>query len=199
MTRRVRVGLTGGIASGKTAVSDLLQAHGAVIIDSDVLAREVVAPGSPGLGQVVQRFGRDILHQADGSLDRAALGKIVFADPAARQDLEKIIHPAVRSRAAELEAAAPVDAVVVQVIPLLVETGQSDHFDVLVVVDVDPTLQLRRVMERGGLSEDEASSRIAAQASRDERLAVADVVIKNSGTRADLAARVDEVWQSLAR
>ena len=133
---RVRVGLTGGIASGKSLVAEELAARGAVIIDADVLAREVVEPGTDGLAAVVERFGAGVL--TAGRLDRARLGQIVFADPEARRDLERIVHPAVRARAAELERSAPSDAVVVHVIPLLVETGQQDRFDVVVVVDVDP-------------------------------------------------------------
>ncbi|GAA2101191.1 dephospho-CoA kinase [Microlunatus panaciterrae] len=191
----LRVGLTGGIASGKTAVSELLHRHGAVIIDADLLAREVVAPGTPGLAAVVERFGPAVL--ADGALDRAALGKIIFSDAAARRDLEKIIHPAVRHRAAELERQAPVDAVVVHVIPLLVETGQQDGFDLVVVVDVDPEVQLARLLERGGLSAEQAGARIAAQASRQQRLAVADVVIDNNGSPSRLERRVAELWASL--
>ena len=190
------VGLTGGIASGKSAVADLLAAKGAVIIDADVLAREVVEPGTPGLAAVVQRFGTDVL-TADGALDRATLGQVVFADPAARRDLEAIVHPAVRRRAAELTAAADADAVVVQVIPLLVETGQTDAFDAVVVVDVDPDTQVARVMARNGLAEAEARQRLAAQAGRVERLVAADLVVDNSGTLEDLAAEVDLLWQAL--
>ena len=159
----LRVGLTGGIASGKTAVANLLGVHGAVVIDADVLAREVVEPGTPGLTAVVDRFGSAVLTE-DGLLDRPALGRIVFADEAARRDLEAIVHPAVRARAAAIEAAAAADAVVVHVIPLLVETGQQDDFDVLVVVDVDPELQLTRLQQRTGLDPAAARARVAAQA-----------------------------------
>src|SRR5215218_3743603 len=127
----LRVGLTGGIASGKSAVADELAAHGAVVVDADVLAREVVEPGTPGLAAVVERFGPSVLAE-DGRLDRAGLGRLVFADGAARRDLERIIHPAVRARAAEIEQQAAADAVVVQVIPLLVETGQAKDFDLCV-------------------------------------------------------------------
>lgn len=194
------VGLTGGIASGKSAVADLLAAHGAVIVDADVLAREVVAPGTPGLAEVVERFGPSVLAPSDddrpAELDRAALGAIVFADPDARRDLEAIVHPRVRARAAEMTAAAPDDAVVVQVIPLLVETGQSAAFDVVVVVDVDPAVQLARLMARNGLTEAEAQARIDAQATREQRLAVADEVLDNSGTPEQLTRAVDELWGS---
>ena len=187
------VGLTGGIGSGKSLVAELLAAHGATIIDADVLAREAVAPGMPGLAAVRERFGAGVL-RPDGSLDRAALGRIVFGDPIARRDLEAIIHPAVRARAAALAAAAPEGAVVVQVIPLLVETGQQGHFDQVVVVDVEPEVQLSRIVRRDGLSEAEARARLRAQASREARLAAAHVVLRNNGNRDDLAAAVDRLW-----
>lgn len=189
----LRVGLTGGIASGKTSVADQLAARGAVVIDSDVLAREVVEPGTPGLVAIVQRFGEEVL--TGGRLDRARLGALVFADPAARHDLESIVHPAVRARAAELERQAPADAVVVHVIPLLVETGQARDFDVLVVVDLDPAAQLERLRNRNGLSVEEARSRMVAQASRLERLAVADHVLENDGPPEDLARQVGQLWE----
>jgi dephospho-CoA kinase len=192
----VTIGLTGGIASGKSAVAEELRRRGAVIIDSDVLAREVVAPGTPGLAAVVERFGAGVLHP-DGTLDRAALGRIVFADPVARADLEAIVHPAVRARAAELAAAAPPDALVVQVIPLLVETGQAGAFDAVVVVDADPETQVARLLARDGLDRDAALARLAAQASRAERLAAADHVVANDGSRADLIRAVDELWRVL--
>ncbi|MCE1173421.1 MAG: dephospho-CoA kinase [Propionibacteriales bacterium] len=188
-----QIGLTGGIASGKSAVAERLAELGAVIIDSDVLAREVVQPGTSGLAAVVDRFGAGVL-AADGSLDRPALGAIVFADPQARASLEAIIHPAVRARAAELSATAPAGAVVVQVIPLLVEAGLADGFDQVVVVDVDPDLQLERLQRRNGYSREEAAARVAAQAPRDVRLAQADVVIENNGTLPELYAQVDRFW-----
>jgi dephospho-CoA kinase len=191
----LRVALTGGIASGKTIVSDRLRELGAVVVDADLLAREVVAPGTAGLSAVVDRFGASVL--ADGALDRAALGKVVFADPEARRDLERIIHPAVRTRAAQLEQAAPADAVVVQVIPLLVETGQQHDFDVVVVVDVDHATQLERLRTRNSLSAAEAESRLGAQASREQRLAAADIVLENSGTVAELQRDVDDLWPRL--
>lgn len=191
------VGLTGGIASGKTAVADLLAERGAVIVDADVLAREVVEPGTPALAAIEERFGCDVL-RADGTLDRPALGRIVFSDAAARADLNAIVHPAVRRRAAELTAAAPKGSVVVQVIPLLVETGQQASFDLLVVVDVAPAVQLERLVRRDGLSMSDARARVAAQASREARLAAADVVIDNSGGPADLIPQVDALWERLA-
>lgn len=191
----LRVALTGGIASGKTAVADRLAVHGAVIIDSDLLAREAVEPGTPGLAAVASRFGTAVLR--DGRLDRAALGRIVFSDPQARADLEAIVHPEVRRRAAERERAAPSDAVVVHVIPLLVETGQQADYDLVVVVDLEAPIQRRRLRERDGLSGLEASARMAAQAPRDQRLAAADVVVDNSGEPAELVVQTDDLWRRL--
>ncbi len=191
----LRVALTGGIGSGKTAVSDLLAELGAVVIDSDVLAREVVAPGTAGLAQVVEEFGDEVLAE-DGSLDRAALAREVFADDQARRRLESIIHPLVRARAAEIERTAPAGSVVVHVIPLLVETGQQGKFDRVLVVDVPESLQVERLTARGVTVED-ATARIRAQASRADRLAAADVVIDNSGTPDDLAYRVRQLWADL--
>lgn len=192
----LRVGLTGGIASGKTAVSDLLSDHGAVVIDADLLAREVVEPGTPGLAAIIERFGDDILTE-DGRLDRAALGRLVFADVGARRDLEAIIHPAVRARSAAIEAAAEEGAVVVHVIPLLVETGQQDAFDVVVVVDVDGARQLDRLRRRDGLDPAAAGARIAAQSARQERLAAADVVIDNNADAEVLRRQIDRLWVDL--
>ncbi|MFZ0529989.1 MAG: dephospho-CoA kinase [Propionicimonas sp.] len=190
------IGLTGGIASGKSAVAELLAAHGAVVIDADLLARDVVEPGTLGLERVVQRFGRGVL-LPDGRLDRAGLGAIVFADPSARRDLEAIIHPAVRARAAALTASAPPGSVVVQMIPLLVETGQQGNFDLVLVVDVDPGTQRERLRRRDGLTEAEAEARLRAQATRAERLAAADVVIDNDAGLSELADRVDRFWAEM--
>lgn len=192
----LRVGLTGGIGSGKSAVSSRLAERGAVVIDSDVLAREVVAKGTDGLAEVVEAFGDDVL-TADGELDRPAVGRIVFGDEAARRKLEAIIHPRVRARAAEIEAAAPADAVVVHDIPLLVETGQADRFDVVLVVDTPVDVQLERLTTQRGMTETEAKQRIASQASREDRLAAADLVVDNSGTLEDLDRRIGEVWAGL--
>lgn len=192
----VRVGLTGGIASGKSMVADELAALGAVVIDSDVLAREVVEPGTPGLAAVVERFGPQVL--SEGRLDRARLGTIVFADPAARRDLERIIHPAVRAAAADREQQAPPGAVVVHVIPLLVETGQARDFDLLVVVDVDHGTQVDRLRTRNGFDVEEAESRIAAQADRGQRNAVADVVLDNRGSVAQLRKQIVDLWSELS-
>jgi dephospho-CoA kinase len=191
----LRVGLTGGIASGKSLVADELARYGAMVIDADVLAREVVEPGTPGLAAIEERFGAAVL--TDGRLDRGALGKIIFSDPEARRDLERIIHPAVRARAAELEQAAADDATVIHVIPLLVETGQQNGFDVVVVVDVDQEIQVRRLLDRNGLTSDEARARIAAQAGREARLAAADHVLHNDGTVTQLKDQIADLWDEL--
>lgn len=193
----MRIGLTGGIASGKSTVARELERLGAVIIDADVLARDVVALGTEGLKAVVARFGDAVL-AADGSLDRRALAGIVFADLQARADLNAIIHPRVRERAAELEAAAPAGAVVVHVIPLLVETGQQDDFDAVVVVDTTVEEQLRRLTRRDSLTQTEAEQRVAAQASREERLDAATHVIDSSGPVRETMRQVYELWRSLS-
>jgi dephospho-CoA kinase len=190
------VGLTGGIGAGKSAVSSRLAARGAIVIDSDVLAREVVAKETEGLAQVVAAFGPEVL-TADGEMDRPAVGRIVFGDAAARKRLEAVIHPRVRARAAEIEASAPDDAIVVHDIPLLVETGQADKFDVVLVVDVPADVQLERLTQQRKMAADEAEQRIASQATREQRLAVADIVVDNSGTLAELETRLDEVWATL--
>lgn len=192
----LRVGLTGGIGSGKSAVAALLAGHGAVIIDADLLSRQAVEPGTPGLAQVVGEFGPEVLNP-DGSLNRAALGEIVFADPDARGRLNAIVHPRVRELAVAAEQVAGPDAIVVHVIPLLVETGQAGDFDLVVVVDVDPDVQRRRVTARDGLSQAQAQARIDAQASREQRLAAADLVIDNSGTPQALVRRVSGLWERL--
>jgi dephospho-CoA kinase len=194
----VRVGLTGGIASGKSTVAELLVQLGAVLIDGDALAREVVARGTPGLAQVIEEFGEELL-TAEGDLDRAALGRIVFADEASRRRLEEITHPLIFKRYAELEAAAPPDAVVVHDIPLLAESGRADTFDEVIVVDVPAELQVERMMRDRGWSREDAESRIAAQATREDRLAIATYVIDNSGSLEELRARVEEVYAELSR
>ena len=193
----MRIGLTGGIASGKSTVARKLEQLGAFTIDADVLARDVVALGTEGLKAVVARFGNSVL-AADGSLDRSALARVIFADPQARADLNAIIHPLVRERAAELEAAAPAGAVVVHVIPLLVETGQQGDFDAVVVVDTTVEEQLRRLTRRDGLTQTEAEQRVAAQASREERLDAATHVIDSSGPVRETMRQVDELWRSLS-
>ena len=194
------IGLTGGIAAGKSVAARRLAELGAVVIDSDVLAREAVAPGSAGLDAVVDEFGRGVL-AGDGSLDRAALASIVFADDAARARLDGIVHPIVRRLSAEREAASATTdhgAVVVHDIPLLVETGQADAFHVLVVVHTPAVLRVERLVRLRGMDRAEAEARVSAQASDDERLAVADVVLDGAGSDDDLRAQVDELWDRLA-
>jgi dephospho-CoA kinase len=192
----MRVALTGGIGSGKTTVSDFLAELGAVVIDADVLSREVVAAGTPGLAEIVVAFGPDVL-TPEGELDRPAMGARVFGDDAARQRLESIIHPRVRARAAEIEAAAPPDAVVVHVIPLLVETGQGAAFDEVVVVDVPPAVQSQRLERDRGMTSEQVAARVAAQATREERLAAATQVVVNAGTPAQLREAVEKLWTRL--
>lgn len=192
----LHVGLTGGIASGKSAVSSRLAEHGALVIDADLLAREVLMPGSEGLAEVAETFGPEVLDQ-DGALDRPALGRIVFDDPAARERLNAIVHPRVRERARTLRDAASPGSVVVEDIPLLVETGQQGRFDVVVVVQAPEQERIGRLVEGRDTTEEEARSRIAAQASDVERAEVADVVLENSGALEDLHRRVDELWDRL--
>ncbi len=192
----MRVGLTGGVASGKSTVSAILAQLGAVVIDADLLAREVVAPGTEGLAAVVEEFGPDVLGP-DGGLDRPRLGALVFADPERRRALESIIHPRVRARAAEIAAAAPAGAVVVHDIPLLAETGQAASFEAVVVVDVPVKVQVDRMVRVRGMSEADARARIAAQADRDARLAVATYVVENTGDLDELRARVEEVYRTI--
>jgi dephospho-CoA kinase len=192
----LRVGLTGGIGSGKSTVSRLLAERGAVVIDSDVLAREVVEPGTPGLSAVVAEFGDGVL-AADGRLDRERLGALVFADADARARLNSIVHPLVRAASAQRLAGLPDDAVVVHDVPLLVEAGLTDAYDLVVVVSVSPAVQLDRLVRLRGMTAEAAQARIAAQAAPAERLAVADVVLTNDGTRAELAMQVDALWRRL--
>ena len=194
----MRIGLTGGIASGKSTVARELERLGAFIIDADVLAREEVAPGTEGFQKVLDRFGGSVL-AADGSLDRRALGRVVFADPKALADLNAIIHPRVRARAVELEKIAPEGALVVHVIPLLVETGQQENFDVVVVVDTTVEEQLRRLSRRDGMTSTEARQRVAAQADRWERLAAATHVIDSSGPVAETMRQVAALWRDICR
>ncbi|GAA1099209.1 dephospho-CoA kinase [Nocardiopsis composta] len=192
----LRVGLTGGIGSGKSEVSGRLAALGAVVIDADALAREVVEPGTPGLAEVVEEFGEGVL-TAEGALDRPRLGEIVFSDPDRLARLNAIVHPRVGARSEELMAAAPPDAVLVYDVPLLVENGLQELYDVVVVVDAPEEERIRRLTGDRGMPEDQARARIAAQATRRERLAAADVVVDNSGTREELDARVADLWQEL--
>ena len=191
------VGLTGGIGSGKSTVARMLADRGAVIVDADVLARDVVAPAGPAHGAVVDRFGREVVAE-DGSLDRRALAALVFEDPAALADLNAIVHPPVRAaiaaRLAELEGT---DWVVVLVIPLLVESGRSYGESAVIVVDCPEDVALRRLVEGRGMDEGDARRRMAAQVPRADRLAAADVVIDNSGSPEDLARQVDQLWAGL--
>jgi dephospho-CoA kinase len=188
----LRIGLTGGIGSGKSTVSALLAARGAVVVDADRIAREVVAPGTPGLAQVVEAFGEAVV-AADGSLDRQALAAIVFGDAQARARLDGIVHPLVRARSVELLATVPEGAVVVNDVPLLVETGQAASYDLVLVVEADPATRISRLVQRG-LSAEDARARMAAQATDEQRRAVADVVLDNSGTQEELAEQVDRFW-----
>ncbi|WP_138735726.1 dephospho-CoA kinase [Modestobacter excelsi] len=188
----LRIGLTGGIGSGKSTVASLLAQRGAVVVDADRIAREVVGPGTPGLAAVAAEFGEDLLTDG-GALDRPALAALVFGDPAARARLDAVVHPLVRARAAELVQAAPPDAVVVQDVPLLVETGQAGSYDLVLVVETDLGTRVTRLGERG-LSAEDARARIASQATDEERRAVADVVLRNDGDRAALEAQVERFW-----
>ncbi len=192
----VRIGLTGGIASGKSTVADELARLGAQVIDADVLAHQVVEPGTPALAAIRDRFGPTIL-RPDGALDRKRLADIVFADADARRDLEAIVHPAVRQRSAAIERELPPNAIVVHVIPLLVETGQTGAFDAVIVVDVPEEQQIARLMSRDGLSAQAAAARLAAQASRADRLADADYVLDNSRDLNYLLGNVRRLWEVL--
>ncbi|MFC8917395.1 dephospho-CoA kinase [Streptomyces sp. NPDC047821] len=192
----LKVGLTGGIGAGKSEVSRLLSSYGAVIVDADKIAREVVEPGTPGLAAVVAAFGPEIL-TAGGTLDRPRLGSIVFADAERLATLNGIVHPLVGARSAELEAAAGPDAVVVHDVPLLTENGLAPLYDVVVVVDASPGTQLDRLVRLRGMTEDEARARMAAQATRDQRRAVADLIIDNDGPLEELEPQVRTVWARL--
>jgi dephospho-CoA kinase len=191
----VKVGLTGGVGSGKSTVSALLAEHGAVIVDADKIAREVVQPGTPGYETVLARFGRGVLAN-DGTLDRAALAAIVFADEDARRDLNAIVHPLVGARSAEILASVPDGAIVVFDVPLLVEGGLAAGYDAVVVVEADVATRLARLAERG-LPEHDARARMAAQASDEQRRAVASEVIYNNGSRDALAEQVSALWERL--
>lgn len=192
----LKVGLTGGIGAGKSEVSRLLVSYGAVLIDADRIAREVVEPGTPGLAAVVEAFGPGIL-TPDGALDRPALGTIVFADPGRLAALNAIVHPLVGARSAELERAAGPDAVVVHDVPLLTENGLAPLYDLVVVVDATPETQLDRLVRLRGMSESDARARMAAQATREERKAVADLVVDNDGPLDALEPQVRSLWSEL--
>ncbi|WP_282086198.1 dephospho-CoA kinase [Streptomyces tendae] len=194
----LKVGLTGGIGAGKSEVSRLLVEHGAVLIDADRIAREVVAPGTPGLAAVVAAFGEDVLAQ-DGALDRPKLGSIVFADPKKLAVLNGIVHPLVGERSRALEEAAAEDAVVVHDVPLLTENGLAPLYDLVVVVDADPATQLDRLVRLRGMTEQDARARMAAQATREQRRQIADLVVDNDVPLDELRRRVTEVWDELVR
>lgn len=189
----LRVGLSGGIGSGKSTVSARLAELGAVVVDADLVAREVVEPGMPSLAEIAERFGPGVIAE-DGSLDRPALGAVVFGDEQARRDLEAITHPRIHARSAELFAAAPDDAVVVHDLPLLVEMGRGRSYDLTVIVDVPEEVRLRRLVELRGMEIEQARARIAAQATDEERRAAADVLLDNSGTVEELHTQVDRLW-----
>jgi dephospho-CoA kinase len=194
--RKLKVALSGGIASGKSLVAAQFAEHGAVIVDTDVLAREVVAPGTAGLAAIVDQFGAGVLG-ADGTLDRAALGEIVFDNDEARAAVNAITHPLILAAEEAADEAAPEDAIVVHVIPLLVETGQQGNFDKVIVIDSSYEAQVSRLMNRNNYNRMQAKKRVAAQATREERLAVADYVIDNEGSIADTLTQVESVWESL--
>ncbi|MFF3463006.1 dephospho-CoA kinase [Streptomyces sp. NPDC002619] len=194
----LKVGLTGGIGAGKSEVSRLLVERGAVLIDADRIAREVVAPGTAGLAAVVEAFGKGILAR-DGSLDRPKLGSIVFADPEKLAVLNSIVHPLVGARSRELESAAADDSVVIHDVPLLAENGLAPLYDLVVVVDASPETQIDRLVRLRGMAEEDARARMAAQATREKRLEIADVVIDNDVLLDALERRVDDVWADLVR
>jgi dephospho-CoA kinase len=191
MGRRLRIGLTGGIASGKSTVAQRFAELGIPVIDADLAAREVVAPGTPGLAQVIERFGPSVLAE-NGELDRRALRQLIFKDPDSRQDLEAILHPLIRA-AMEHRTERAVGPYVVMAIPLLVESGSRGRVDRILVVDVDEAVQLRRVQSRDGGSLDQARAILASQVNRAARLAAADDVILNSGTVTELRQAVDRL------
>ncbi|MFD0304817.1 dephospho-CoA kinase [Streptomyces sp. NPDC127119] len=194
----LKVGLTGGIGAGKSEVSRLLVEHGAVLIDADRIAREVVAPGTPGLAAVIDAFGKEVL-AADGTLDRPKLGSIVFADPDRLAVLNSIVHPLVGARSRELEEAASADSVVVHDVPLLTENGLAKLYDLVIVVDAATETQLDRLVRLRGMTEADARARMAAQATREKRREIADVVIDNDVPLEELRRRVRDVWADLER
>jgi dephospho-CoA kinase len=194
----LRVGLTGGIGSGKTEVSRRLASYGAVVIDADAVAREVVAPGTAGLAEVASEFGPDVV-RSDGSLDRARLGDLVFADEALRRKLNAIVHPRVRERMAELERQAGEAPVIVHDVPLLAENQLAGSYDLVVVVDVPARIQLERLARERGMSREQAEARMHAQATREDRLAVADIVVDNSSSLAELDREVGDLWAELRK
>ena len=192
------VGLTGGIGSGKSTVARMLEERGAVVFDADLLAREAVEPGTPGHAAVLERFGADVLAPG-GALDREALASIVFADPSARRDLEQIVHPEVRRLFAEgSEAYRDTDRIVVFSAPLLVESGMHTAFEILVVVSALVATQIERLMRQRGMSEAAIRARIDAQAPLEDKAAVADFLVDNEGTLAELESQVERLWHDLS-
>jgi dephospho-CoA kinase len=194
----LRVGLTGGIGSGKGEVATRLASYGALVIDADQLAREVVAPGTPGLAEIAQAFGAGVL-RPDGSLDRQLLGEIVFSDAGLRGRLNAIVHPRVGDRMRQIEQAAGKADVIVDVIPLLVENGLAGTFEVVVVVDAPPAAQVDRLVTARGMTRSQALARMSAQVTREERLAAATFVVDNSGSLGDLDRQVAALWAELSR
>jgi dephospho-CoA kinase len=191
----LRIGLTGGIGAGKSALSSTFQRYGAIIVDGDVIAREVVQPGTEGLASLVEAFGSDIL-LPDGSLDRPALAAKAFRDDEERQKLNGIVHPLVGKRRQEIISAVAEDAVVVEDIPLLVESGMAPMFPLVVIVYADVEVRVRRLVEQRGMPEEDARARVAAQASDEQRRAVADIWLDNSGSSEDLVQRAHDVWNN---
>lgn len=191
----IRVGLTGGIGSGKSTVARLLAERGAIVIDADAIARDIVEPGQPALVDIAERFGDDVI-TPDGALDRGALAAIVFHDTAALADLNAITHPRIAQRTAELIEAAPEDAVVVYDMPLLVENNLADGWDVVIVVEADHDVRVRRLIERG-LDEADIEARMNRQATDEQRRAVSDVVLDNSGDLESLRDQVHHTWHTL--
>jgi dephospho-CoA kinase len=194
----LKVGLTGGIGAGKSEVSQRLASYGALVIDADQIARAVVEPGTPGLAQVVGLFGTGVL-APDGTLDRQRLGEIVFGDDDLRAKLNSIIHPLVGARLRELEQGADADAILIEDVPLIAENDLAGFYDLVVVVDVPPRLQEERLIRDRGMTPDQVAARMAAQASREQRLAIAGIVVDNSGSLAELDREVGELWAELSR
>ena len=194
----LRVGLTGGIGAGKSEVSRRLAAQGAIVIDADLIAREVVAPGTDGLAAVIKAFGPGVLGAA-GALDRAVLGDIVFADKQKLATLNAIVHPLVGERMRELEESAGPGSIVVHDVPLIAENDLGSTYDLVIVVDVPPRLQLDRLVRLRGMSREQSESRMAAQAAREQRLSIADIVVDNSSSLAELDRQVGDLWAELRR
>ena len=191
------VALTGGIASGKSTVAEMFRELGAVCIDADDVSRDVVEPGTPGLRDIVATFGEDVLRE--GHLNREALGRIVFGDTSAREQLNRIVHPLVRARSEELFAAARTanpNAIIIYAIPLLVEAGSERSFDAIITVSAEEETRVKRLVSARGMTEAEARARVSAQANEAQRLAIADHVIDTNGSLEQTRAQVDEIWRS---